>query len=167
MSVEIIENKVSKPLLTLKQNKAAETEVISKKSLENKEHQNQDTASVAQVEVQALDFNAIYSELHAKFPEIINLDKPVLLAVGIRKEMSQETGVSSMVLKRWIAWYCRKSKYYKLHDQGAIRYNLKGEEAGIVTEKHCEKMAKHLEKMKKPRTKPKDDDAEKLLTGDI
>jgi len=167
MSVEIIKNKVSKPLLTLKQNKAAETEAISKKSLENKEHQNQDTTSVAQVEAQALDFNAIYDELHAKFPEIINLDKPVLLAVGIRKEMSQETGVSNMVLKRWIAWYFRKSKYYKLHDQGAIRYNLKGEEAGIVTEKHCEKMAKHLEKMKKPKTKPNDDDAEKPLTTDI
>jgi len=100
MSVEIIENKVSKPLLTLKQNKAAETEVISKKSLENKEHQNQDTASVAQVEAQALDFNAIYDELHAKFPEIINLNKPVLLAVGIRKEMSQETGVSSVEINQ-------------------------------------------------------------------
>jgi len=113
------------------------------------------------------DFNAIYNELHSKFPEIINLDKPVLLAVGIRKEMSQETGVSNMVLKRWIAWYFRKSKYYKLHDQGAIRYNLKGEEAGVVTEKHCEKMVKGLEKMKKPKTKANDDDAERLLTGDI
>ena len=167
MSVEIIENETSKPLLTLKQNKAAETEAISKNASDNKVHQNHDVASIAPVQAQAPDFNAIYYQLHAKFPEIINFDKPVLLAVGIRKEMSQETGVSNMVLKRWIAWYFRKSKYYKLHDQGAIRYNLKGEEAGIVTEKHCEKMAKSLEKMKKPKTKPKEDNAENLLTGNI
>ena len=49
------------------------------------------------------DFNAVYDILHGKFPEIININKPVLLAVGIRKEMSKETGVSSVVLKRWIA----------------------------------------------------------------
>ena len=30
------------------------------------------------------DFNAVYDILHGKFPEIININKPVLLAVGIR-----------------------------------------------------------------------------------
>ena len=43
------------------------------------------------------DFNAVYDILHGKFPEIININKPVLLAVGIRKEMSKETGVSRVV----------------------------------------------------------------------
>jgi hypothetical protein len=94
------------------------------------------------------DFNAIYDILHGKFPEIINTDKPALLAVGIRKEMSQETGVSSVVLKRWIAWYCRKSNYYTNHKQGAIRFHLDGREAGIVTEGHQEKMEKRLERAK-------------------
>lgn len=89
-----------------------------------------------------------YNELHGKFPEIINLDKPVLLAVGIRKEMSEETGISSIILKRWIAWYYRKSNYYSLHQEGSIRYNLRGQEAGIVTQKHQEKMNKYLEKIK-------------------
>jgi len=94
------------------------------------------------------DFNAIYNDLHNKFPEVINLNKPVLLAVGIRKEMSKETGISSVILKRWIAWYCRKSNYYALHKQGATRFNLDGSAAGIVTEKHHEKMNKYLEKTK-------------------
>jgi hypothetical protein len=68
-------------------------------------------------------FNAVYNELHSKFPEIINIDKPVLLAIGIRKEISKETGISSVIIKRWIAKYCRKSKYYALHKEGAVRYN--------------------------------------------
>ena len=98
------------------------------------------------------DFQTIYDELHGKFPEVINMKKPVLLAVGIRKEMSKETGVSSVVLKRWIAWYCRKSNYYANHIQGAIRFHLDGGEAGIVTENHQEKMEKRLEKIKTPKT---------------
>ncbi len=98
------------------------------------------------------DFNAVYDILHGKFPEIINMNKPVLLAVGIRKEMSKETGVSSVVLKKWIAWYCRKSNYYANHIQGAIRFHLDGSEADIVTEGHQEKMEKRLEKTKVRKT---------------
>ena len=71
-------------------------------------------------------FTSIYKRLHKQFPEIINMDKPVLLAVGIRKEMSQETGISITLLKRWIAWYCYKSNYYSLHKLGAVRFNLDG-----------------------------------------
>jgi sRNA-binding protein len=82
------------------------------------------------------------------------MNKPVLLAVGIRKEMSKETGVSSVVLKRWIAWYCRKSNYYANHIQGTIRFHLDGSEAGIVTEKHQEKMENRLEKIKVRKTTP-------------
>ena len=94
------------------------------------------------------DFDTLYNELHSKFPHIINLDKPVLLAVGIRKEISKITGISSLILKKWIAKYFRKSNYYSLHKEGAKRYNLKGEESGIVTEQHQVKMNKLLEKMK-------------------
>ena len=91
-------------------------------------------------------FTSIYKRLHKKFPEIINIDKPVLLAVGIRKEMSQETGVSSTILRRWIGWYCHKSNYYALHKQRAVRFNLDGSEAGTVTENPQENIDRKLEK---------------------
>ena len=68
--------------------------------------------------------------------------------------MSKETGVSSVVLKRWIAWYCRKSNYYANHILGAIRFHLEGSEAGIVTQSHQEKMEKRLEKTKVHKTTP-------------
>jgi len=94
------------------------------------------------------NFNTIYKELHSKFPEIINLDKPVLLAVGIRKQMSKETGIAGTILRRWIAKYFRKSNYYTQHAEGSPRYNLDGTEAGIVSEKQQEKMNKFLDKIK-------------------
>ena len=66
--------------------------------------------------------------------------------------MSKETGVSNVILKRWIAWYCRKSNYYAMHKQGATRFNLDGSKAGIVTEKHQEKMDRRLKKTKNHKT---------------
>ena len=93
-------------------------------------------------------FHAIYKELHRKFPEIINIDKPVLLAIGIKQEMSKETGISGMILKKWIAWYCRRSNYYASHQQGARRFNLDGSQAGVVTEQQQENASNLLEKIK-------------------
>jgi hypothetical protein len=94
------------------------------------------------------NFNAIYVLLHTKFPEIINFDKPVLLAVGIRKEMSKASNISGVILKKWIAYYCRKSNYYSMHKQGATRFNLDGSEAGIVTQKHQEEIDGKVHKIK-------------------
>jgi hypothetical protein len=92
------------------------------------------------------DFNAIYAELHSKFPEIINMDKPVLLAIAIRGEMLKEVSVPNAILNKWIRWYFRKSNYYSLHQIKAMRYNLDGSEAGAVTEKDQAKRDKQMEK---------------------
>ena len=139
--------------LKMRKNKAIEiagTQEISNNS--NIPSSKEDTkAPVSPTLEPKADFNAVYDILHDKFPEIININKPVLLAVGIRKEMSKETGVSNVILKRWIAWYCRKSNYYAQHKQGATRFNLCGSAAGMVTEKHQEKMDRRLEKIKKPQ----------------
>jgi len=98
------------------------------------------------------DFDAIYKTLHAKFPTIINMDKPVLLAVGIRREMlkhlEDDKDVTNLILNKWIKWYFRKSKYYSMHKVGTVRYNLDGTNAGIVTEKDQAKRDKTLEKIK-------------------
>ena len=141
--------------LKLRKNKAIESGATQKISNNSNPSSKEDTkAPVSPTLEPKADFNAVYDILHGKFPEIINMNKPVLLAVGIRKEMSKETGVSSVVLKRWIAWYCRKSNYYANHIQGAIRFHLDGNEAGIVTENHQEKMEKRLEKTKVRKTTP-------------
>ena len=158
--------------LKLRKNKAIESGATQKISNNSNPSSKEDTkAPVSPTLEPKADFNAVYDILHGKFPEIINMNKPVLLAVGIRKEMSKETGVSSVVLKRWIAWYYRKSNYYANHIQGAIRFHLDGSEAGIVTEGHQEKMEKRLEKTKVHKTTPplenKNKDSDNSLSATI
>lgn len=98
------------------------------------------------------DFDAIYKTLHAKFPNIINMDKPVLLAVGIRREilkhLEDDKDITNLILNKWIKWYFRKSKYYLMYKLGTVRYNLDGTSAGTVTEKDQAKRDKMLEKIK-------------------
>ena len=158
--------------LKLPKNKAMESAATQETSNNSNPSSKEDTkAPVSPTFEPKADFNAVYDILHGKFPEIININKPVLLAIGIRKEMSKETGVSSVVLKRWIAWYCRKSNYYANHIQGAIRFHLDGSEAGIVTEGHQEKMEKRLEKTKVRKTTPplenKNKDSDHTLSDSI
>jgi hypothetical protein len=104
------------------------------------------------------DFNAIYDELHTKFPNIINMDKPVLLAIAVRGEMLKKVSVPNAVLYKWIAWYFRKSNYYALHEVGAMRYNLNGSEALAVTEKDQAKRNKQMGKTKERQSQQKDKD---------
>ena len=154
MNKELEKESLGTNTLKLRKNKAIEiaaTQEISNNS--NSPSSKEDTkAPVSPTLEPKADFNAVYDILHDKFPEIININKPVLLAVGIRKEMSKETGVSNVILKRWIAWYCRKSNYYAQHKQGATRFNLCGSAAAIVTEKHQEKMDRRLKKTKNHKT---------------
>jgi hypothetical protein len=154
MNKELEKKSLGTGILRLPKNKGVEN-AVTDQILKNSNPSNEEDAllvlPLTPIEPKP-DFNAIYDVLHGKFPEIINMNKPVLLAVGIRKEMSKETGVSSVVLKRWIAWYCRKSNYYANHIQGAIRFHLDSSEAGIVTENHQEKMEKRLEKTKVRKT---------------
>jgi hypothetical protein len=167
MNKELEKKSLGTGILRLPKNKGVENTVTADQILKNSNPSNEEDTLLSSSSSCSMpsalsesspplepkpDFQTIYDELHGKFPEVINMNKPVLLAVGIRKEMSKETGVSSVVLKRWIAWYCRKSNYYANHTQGAIRFHLDGSEAGIVTENHQEKMEKRLEKTKVCKT---------------
>lgn len=108
------------------------------------------------------DFDAIYKTLHAKFPNIINIDKPVLLAVGIRREilkhLEEEKDITNLILNKWIKWYFRKSKYYSIHKVGAVRYNLDGTNAGTVTEKDQAKRDKQMQQIKEYQSGQKSSD---------
>lgn len=111
------------------------------------------------------DFNAIYNELHSKFPKIINMKKPVLLAISIRRVMLREvSNIPNNILYKWISWYFRKSNYYTIHEVGAMRYNLDGTEAGMVTEKDQAKRDKQLGKNKNNNLKPEGSTQEKVIS---
>ena len=108
------------------------------------------------------DFDAMYNTLHSKFPTIINMDKPVLLAVGIRREilkhLEDNKDITNLVLNKWIKWYFRKSKYYSVHKVGAVRYNLNGTNAGTVTEKDQAKRDKQMQQTKEYQSQQRSND---------
>ena len=64
----------------------------------------------------------------------------------------REKIMKKLLTVKTVSWYCRKSNYYAQHKQGATRFNLCGSAAGIVTEKHQEKMDRRLEKTKNHKT---------------
>ena len=70
----------------------------------------------------------------------------------------REKIIKKLLTVKTVSWYCRKSNYYAKHIQGVIRLHLDGSEAGIVTEKHQEKMERKLEKTKVRKTLSKSKD---------
>jgi sRNA-binding protein len=110
------------------------------------------------------NFKAIYKELHTKFPNIINMNKPVLLAIAIRGEILKKVNVPNAVMYKWISWYFRKSNYYAIHEVGAMRYNLDGTEAGLVTKKDQAKREKQLCKNKNNNLNSEGSTQEKVIS---
>lgn len=84
-----------------------------------------------------LDFQEIYNKLHSKFPNVINMDNPVIFAIGIHKELAKEVEISRQSIGKLLSWYVRKSKYYNNYKEGMERYNLDGEQCGVVTEEEA------------------------------
>ena len=70
----------------------------------------------------------------------------------------REKIIKKLLTVKTVSWYCRKSNYYAKHIQGVTRFHLDGSEAGIVTEKHQEKMERKLEKTKVRKTLSKSKD---------
>lgn len=145
----------SKPILTLDaQDKEQNSSTEKQPALSDDNPKTEDGQRDKQKGEQKseYDFDVIYKKLNAKFPNIINMDKPVLLAVGIRREilkhLEDHKDITNLILNKWIKWYFRKSKYYSIHKVGAVRYNLDGTNAGTVTEKDQAKRDKTLKKIK-------------------
>ncbi|MDC0865252.1 ProQ/FINO family protein [Rickettsiaceae bacterium] len=156
----------SRPILTLggqdkEQNSPAEKQptLPLDKNLKTKDEQRDKQKGEQKSEY---DFDVIYKVLHAKFPTIINMDKPVLLAVGIRREilkhLEEEKDITNLILNKWIKWYFRKSKYYSMHKVGTVRYNLDGTNAGTVTEKDQAKRDKQIQQIKEYQSGQKSSD---------
>lgn len=130
-----LNHKIDLPKLNTVKSTTLKDEVESKK-IKSKEIKPNKT-SAPQLEKVTLDFQEIYNKLHNKFPNIINMQNPVILAIGIHKELAKEVKISNQSIGKWISWYIRKSKYYINHKEGVARFNLNGEQCGTITEKEA------------------------------
>ena len=105
-----------------------------------------------------IDFDAVYKKLHEKSPKVFNLESPVMFAHKIHLKVKEFTGLSAKETHFWITKYIRKSKYYKRHLVGALRYSFEGEEIGVVTDDEASRMDELLKSQFKKKPKKEESD---------
>ena len=101
----------------------------------------------------AQKYEEALSELSAKYPKLFNKQGIKLLKVGIRKEIivNGNLTISNSQLTKFLKVYCTSNKYKELHVENAKRYDLAGNESGVVTKKQIEGLVKLKEEAKKKR----------------
>ena len=84
--------------------------------------------------------NEILKQLQELYPQLFSIDEPKLLKVGVYKDIRSEAKiqVSAQELSRFLHYFCTRPAYNTKQELGAKRYNLLGEEAGVVTQKDLE-----------------------------
>ena len=95
-------------------------------------------------------YEEVLSELSTKYPKLFNKEEVKLLKVGIIKDILVDYNltISKLQLRKFIRIYCSNNKYRELHKENAKRYDLNGNESGIVTKEHVEGLANHREEIK-------------------
>ena len=91
------------------------------------------------------------NELSAKYPKLFNKEEVKLLKVGIRQDIIGAGGltITKSQLSKFLKVYCTGREYKKLHIENAKRYDLEGNESGVVTKEHIEGLIKVREEAKK------------------
>ena len=91
------------------------------------------------------------NELSAKYPKLFNKEEVKLLKVGIRQDIIGAGGliITKSQLSKFLKVYCTGREYKKLHVENAKRYDLEGNESGVVTKEHIEGLIKVREEAKK------------------
>jgi len=98
-------------------------------------------------------YEETHNELSSKYPKLFNKQGIKLLKVGIRKEIiaNGNLTISNSQLTKFLKVYCTSNKYKELHVENAKRYDLAGNELGVVTKEQVEGLVKLKEEAKKKR----------------
>ena len=96
-------------------------------------------------------YEEVLNELSVKYPKLFNKEEVKLLKVGIRQDIIGAGGliITKSQLSKFLKVYCTGREYKKLHVENAKRYDLEGNESGVVTKEHIEGLIKVREEAKK------------------
>ena len=85
-------------------------------------------------------YNKVLNELSKNYPKLFIKNQPILLKVGIHKDIFKDykLSVSKVEIRKFLYRYVRSYQYQTLHIENGNRYNLLGEESGIVTKEHVD-----------------------------
>lgn len=134
----VIKPKLKLPTTIIKKKK---TIVVNLKKIQKvKKEKKEKTPRQKAEELRKLKIAAkVFNVLSRKFPDVFSAT-PKPLAIGIKDELFaaiEELGLSKTNLRIFLNIYCRSNDYREARIVNAERVNLKGEFAGLVTEKEA------------------------------
>ena len=83
-------------------------------------------------------YNKVFNELSKYYPKLFIKNQPLLLKVGIHRDIFKDykLSVSKVEIRKFLYRYVRSYEYQTLHIENRNRYDLLGEKSGIVTKEH-------------------------------
>jgi ProP effector len=110
---------------------------------------------------------ATIGEIVAAFPAAFTLDPALIrpLKLGIRDDLYATSDISHRRISAALARYCRSPSYLKVLAEGAVRVDLAGKPAGMVTA--AEATAARKPRVKRGAQAPKEDGPGEPATGAV
>ena len=99
------------------------------------------------------EYDNAFEELSSKYPELFIKDKPKVLKIGIDKDILADSDLkmSQTQLRKFFKVYISSKGYRELHVENSPRYDLEGNEVGVVTKENIEALKRRAEETKKYR----------------
>ncbi len=97
------------------------------------------------------NYNKVFDVLSQRYPKFFIRGKVFIFKKGIHRDIfnDEELKFSKTVIRKFLRLYAEQKEYMKLHIENTARYDLEGNEAGIVTKEDVESLAKTQEEIKK------------------
>ncbi len=88
--------------------------------------------------------------LSQRYPKFFMRSKVFIFKKGIHRDIfnDEELKFSKTIIRKFLRLYAEQKEYVKLHIENTVRYDLEGNEAGIVTKEDVESLAKTQEEIK-------------------
>ena len=89
------------------------------------------------------DYNKVFDSLSKKYPK--------LFIKGVHQDIFHDTELefSKTVIRKFLKLYTEQKKYIELHIENTSRYDLEGNEVGLITKEDVESLAKKQDEIKK------------------
>ncbi|QDH46810.1 putative RNA chaperone [Aeromonas phage LAh_8] len=82
--------------------------------------------------------------LKIRFPKVFNHENPMILKVGVHRDLNEKTGISCTALRRILACWTSRVEYRKVGARGGYRVDLDGNPVEEISEAHVERFKASL-----------------------
>lgn len=109
------------------------------------------------------DYNKVFEILSYKYPKLFIEGKVFIFKKQIHRDIFNDdnSNLSRTVIRKFLTLYSRQIRYRQIHIENTRRYDLKGNEAGIVTKEDVKFISQNSVRKKKQNSLKKSKEQEK------